>query len=72
MLQKLKQLVQTAWANDFVRRVVHTAWQAAAGVLLTGLVASHSSTDVKVVLVAAFAAALSAAKGAVAAKVQGE
>jgi len=70
MLNKLKQLAKTIWANDFVRRIVHTAWQAAAGVLLTGLLAAHSSNDVKVVLVAATAAALSAVKGAVVAKVR--
>jgi hypothetical protein len=70
-MQKIKQLVAALWANDFVRRVVHTAWQAAAGVLISGLLAAHSAADVKAVIIVAVAAALSAAKGAIVAKVRG-
>lgn len=55
---KIKQL----WLNDSVRRVFHTFWQAAGGVLLSGLLLARSSNDVKLAVGAAFAAGLAAVK----------
>jgi hypothetical protein len=72
MLRTVKELAKKLWANDFVRRVVHTAWQAAAGVLVSGVLTAHSAADVKALVIVAVAAALSAAKGAIVAKVQGK
>lgn len=44
--------------------VVHTAWQAAFGVLIAGLLASKSSTDVKLAAGAAAAVFLATLKAA--------
>lgn len=57
--------LKAIWSNDWVRRIVHTLWQAAGGALITALLAAHSSADVKVAVTAAGAAALSALKGLV-------
>jgi hypothetical protein len=67
-MDKLKSIVKSVWANDSVRRVIHSTWQAAGGVLLAGLVAAHSSTDVKAAFVVAGAAALAALKAALVAR----
>ena len=61
MLSKLKAL----WSNETVKRVLHTFWQAAGGVLLAGVFAAHSTGDVKALVVAAFAAGLAAVKALV-------
>lgn len=58
----LKSQILKAAHNDAVRRVFHTFWQAAGGVLLAALFAAHSSQDVKLALGAALAAGLAAVK----------
>lgn len=55
---KLNQLLH----NDQVMRVIHTFYQAAAGALVAGLFAAHSTADVKGVLTVAVAAGLAAVK----------
>lgn len=59
-MQQLKAL----WNKvpEGVKRVLHTFWQAAGAALLTGLLAAHSSTDVKAVLFTAGATGLAAVK----------
>lgn len=69
-MQTIKGFVKSLWANDSVRRVVHTAWQAAGGVLVAQLLVAKSSSDVKLAVIAAAAAALSAVKAAVVSRVQ--
>lgn len=64
-MQKLKALVNALIHNDKVMRVVHTFWQAAGGVLIAGLLAAHSSSDIKLSLAAALAAGLAAVKALV-------
>jgi hypothetical protein len=61
-MQKVKEFFKKVWANDQVKRVVHTAWQAAGGVLISGLLAAHSPQDVKSAVFVAGAAALAAVK----------
>lgn len=67
-MEKVKQTVFVLINNDHVKRVFHTFWQAAGGLLLAGLLASHSSQDVKMALGAALAAGLAAVKAAVVAR----
>lgn len=62
MLRKLKELAKRVWANDNVRRVWHTFWQAAGGVLVAGLLAAHSSADVKAAVFLAATTGFSAVK----------
>jgi len=61
-MQKLKLVALNIVHSDAVRRIFHTFWQAAGGVLIAGLLASHSSSDVKAALVVAGAAGLAAVK----------
>lgn len=74
-----KSIIKSIRSNDAVMRVVHTAWQAFVGVFLLGitgvassLLSTHNFSDARSALLAlagaAVAAALSAAKGALAAK----
>ena len=67
-MNKLKSILRTIWSSDGVRRVFHTAWQAAFGVLVTGLLAAHSSADVKATLFLAATTAAAAVKAALLAK----
>jgi hypothetical protein len=62
MLTKLKQLVKKVWAIQRVQLVFHTAWEAGLGVLLPGLLAAHSSQDVKNILFLACTTAAAAAR----------
>lgn len=82
MLLKAKQLAIKVWANDSVRRVVHTFWQTFAITFVAGisgvvtiLLHTHSisaATSALLALVlASGAAGFSAAKGAFVAKVRG-
>lgn len=64
MYAKVKDLIYKAVHSEGAKRVFHTFWQAAGGVLLSGLLASRSSTDVKLALGAALAAGLAALKAA--------
>lgn len=65
---KLNAIVHWFTTSDSVRRVLHTFWQAAGGLLLSGLLAAHSTTDVKMAVGAALAAGLAAVKAAFLAK----
>lgn len=58
----MKELLKRFINNDYVRRVFHTFWQAAGGMLIAGLLAAHSTQDVKFALGAALAAGLAAIK----------
>lgn len=64
----VKGLLRKLYLNDQVRRVFHTFIQAAAGVLVAGLLAAHSTADVKGVLTVAVAAGLAAIKALVVSK----
>ena len=64
-MNKVKNLVRSLVASDAVRRVLHSFWQAAGGVLLAGVFAAHSSGDVKALVIAACAAGLAAVKALV-------
>lgn len=59
-MNKLKAL----WNSlpEGVKRVLHTFWQAAAGVLFAGLVTVHSTSDAKLVIAGAVATGLAAVK----------
>lgn len=59
--------VKSSWNRlpDWLHRVLHTAWEAAGGALLTGLTAAHSTADVHATLFASYTAGLSALKAAV-------
>jgi hypothetical protein len=62
-MDKLKSIVKSVWANDYVRRVLHTYWQSfLAAWALTGFKLE------KAALIAAAAAALSAVKAALVAR----
>jgi len=68
-MNKVKQVLATLEAYlfkflDAQLPVLHTAWQAAVGVLLAGLVVSRSSADVKLAVGAAVATFLAALKAA--------
>lgn len=63
MFAKVKDLAYKFWMSEG-RKVFHTFWQAAGGVLIAGLLASRSSADVKLALGAAFAVGLAAVKAA--------
>lgn len=68
-MEKLKQLLTEAEMrlHAFLSTqvpVLHTAWQAALGVLVAGLLASKSSADVKLAVAAALATGLAALKAA--------
>lgn len=71
MFDKAKTIIKAILANDSVRRVLHTFWQTASGVLVAQLVVAQSSADVKLAVAAAIAAGLSAAKAAVVVRVRG-
>jgi len=60
-MQRVKELAKKLWANEG-NRVVHTAWQAAGGVLLAHLLVARSTQDVKAAFAVAFAVALAAVK----------
>lgn len=73
MIEKVKQLAKQVWANDDVRRVVHTFWQTFAAVFLAGISgvvgilmhtrsASAAATALVALVVAAAAAGFSAVK----------
>lgn len=64
MFAKVKNLVYKFW-NSEGRKVLHTFWQAAGGVLIAGLVASRSTADVKLAVAAAVATGLAAVKALV-------
>lgn len=64
-MEKVRNFVHSVAHNDHVRRVFHTAWQAAGAALITGLLAAHSTADVKLVLTTALTAALAAVKALV-------
>jgi hypothetical protein len=51
--------------SELAKRALHTAWQAALGVVLAGIFAAHSTGDVKALVIAAGAAAASALKTSV-------
>lgn len=66
-MEKLKHILALAEAKFYTvlsaqMPVLHTAWQAAFGVLVAGLVASRSSADVKLAVGAAVATFLAALK----------
>lgn len=63
-----KSLLKSVWANDGVRRVVHTFWQAAAGSLVAGLFAAKSTSDVKLTIATSVAVGLAAVKAALLSK----
>lgn len=67
-MNKLKQLLNSFWAYDGVKRVVHTAWQVGAPLLATNLYMAHSSTDVKSAFVLTGAAVLAAVKALIVSK----
>lgn len=67
-MEKVKLFVLSLVRNDYVRRVFHTFWQAAGGVLLSALVLANSTQDVKLAFAAAFAAGLAAVKALFVAK----
>lgn len=69
MYRKLKDLAYKLW-NSEGRKVFHTFWQAAGGVLIAGLLAARSSQDVKAVVAVAVAAGLAAVKAAVVARLK--
>lgn len=59
------QKVKSLWGQvpDSVKRVLHTFWQAAGGVLLQQLLVAQGSVDAKAVVMVAGAAGLAAVKG---------
>jgi len=60
----LKSKLSQVLHSDQVRRIWHTAWQAAGSALIVSLLAARSSADVKAALIAAGAVALAALKAA--------
>jgi hypothetical protein len=62
-MNKLKQLWNAI--PEGVKRVLHTAWQAAGGVLIAHLLVAHSTQDVKASVAVALAAGLAALKAAI-------
>lgn len=60
-MRNLKNLAYRLW-NSEGRKVFHTFWQAAGGVLIAGLLASKSTADVKLAVGAAVATGLAAVK----------
>lgn len=62
-MQFLKAKLLQLWHSELVMRVVHTFWQAAGAALVVGLLAAHSTADVKAVLFTAIATGLAAVKG---------
>ena len=62
MFYKVKGLVMKLWHSDLVMRVVHTFWAAALSALVTGLVAAHSSADIKAVLFTAITTGVTAVR----------
>lgn len=62
MYYKLKGIVKTLAKNEGVRRVFHTFWQAAGGVLVAGLLTVHSTADVKLLVASSVAVGLAAVK----------
>lgn len=58
-----KNVVKKLLANDKVRRVLHTLYQAAAGALVAHLVVAHNAAGVQAAVTAGVAAAISALKG---------
>lgn len=67
----IKNLLNRVSQNPTVAKAFHTFYQAALGVLVVGLFAAHSSTDVKALLVAAVAAGVSAVKSSLVARLRG-
>lgn len=72
MLQKLKGLLVRIWANDNVRRVVHTFWQTFLAVFVVGasgvassLLSTHNLSDATTALTALVVSAVAAALAAV-------
>lgn len=62
MLNGIKSLLRRAYYSDNARRIFHTFYQAAGGVLLAGLIAARSSSDVKLAVAAALTVGLAAVK----------
>lgn len=67
-MQKAKLILVGLAQNEHVRRVFHTFWQAAGGVLISGLLLAHSTADVKLAAGAALAAGLAAVKALIVAR----
>lgn len=63
-MEKVKTTIEALWAKvpDAAKRVFHTFWQSAGGVLVAGLVTVHSTADAKLLVAAAVAVGLAAAK----------
>jgi hypothetical protein len=64
---KLREL----WNIPLVSRAVHTLWQAGLAAFVVSLTAAHDQTNVKLVLIAAIGAGLSATKTMFVAYVKG-
>lgn len=60
----IKNIYTKVTTNRQLMAVVHTFWQAASGVLVAGLLASKSTSDVKGVIALAVATGLAALKNA--------
>lgn len=62
MLSKLKSVLKSLWANDSVRRVVHTFWQTFVATLAVSAAGAHDLSTAKGAVLAAVAAGFAAAK----------
>jgi hypothetical protein len=67
-MNKLKSIVKSVWANDSVRRVVHTFWQTFVATLVVSAAGAHDLSTAKGAVLAAAAAGLAAVKAVLVAK----
>lgn len=61
-MKNLKSKLSAFIHDTLISRALHTAWQAALAVLVVSLTSAHSSADVRLALIAAVGAGLSAIK----------
>lgn len=67
-MDKLKSILKSIWANDAVRRVVHTFWQTFLATLAVSAAGAHDLGTAKGAVLAAVAAALAAVKAVLVAR----
>lgn len=68
---KAKALLIAFWSIPLVSRALHTFWQAIVSYLIVAALAPHASLDVKLTLMGAIGAGLSAVKTMTVAYIQG-
>ena len=71
LLAKAKAALLAFWNIPLVSRALHTFWQAALSFVIVSALAPHASVDVKVTLMGALSAGLSAVKTMAWAYIQG-